>query len=233
MFIRLNRGYFDEAGDDGGDGGGAGDDGGNEPTVAELQAQIAALGESQATLQQENDRLSGKITEANKHKKEQEKAARDAQRAKAEADGNYEQLFKSSEAERESLTQQLTGLQSSIESKEINGAAMKIASNLAEGSNIELLSEFLTRRLKFAEGGIKVTDETGNLTVSSLDDLANEFAGSSRYASLIKGRQSSGGGASGGSSGSGAAKVMQRADFDALDPVAKSTFMKGGGKLED
>jgi hypothetical protein len=230
MFVRLNRGYFDEAGDDGGEGGGAG--GGSEPTVAELQTQIAALGESQTTLQQENDRLNGKITEANKHKKEQERAARDAQRAKAEADGNYEQLFKSSEVERESLTQQLTGLQSSIESKEINGAAMRIASNLAEGANIELLSEFITRRLKFAEGSIKVVDETGSLTVSSLDDLANEFAGSSRYASLIKGRQSSGGSASGGSSSGGAVKIMKRADFDALDPISQSKFMKDGGKLE-
>ena len=109
--------------------------------------------------------------------------------------------------------------------------ALKIASELAEGANIDLLAEFVHRRLKFVENDIKVIDSSGNLTVSSIDDLKREFEGSARFASLIKGRQSSGGGASGGSSGGGASKEISRAEFDALDPVTKARKMREGYKL--
>jgi len=71
------------------------------------------------------------------------------------------------------------------------------------------------------------------LTVSTLDDLSKEFSGSARFASLIKGNQSSGGGAAGGSNSGSAAKEMNRADFDGLDPVAKMKFIKDGGITTD
>ena len=225
MFVRLSRAVFDEAGDDGDSAGGGDNSGGGED--------VSALKEQMAGVIAENERLTAKITAANKHQKESEKAARDSARKEAEANGNYEQLFKSSEQDREALTLQLTELRQSNEAKEVNNASMKIAAGLAEGPNIEILSDYLSRRLKFTEEGIKVTDETGNLTVSTLDDLSKEFSGSARFASLIKGNQSSGGGAAGGSNSGSAAKEMNRADFDGLDPVAKMKFIKDGGITTD
>jgi len=50
---------------------------------------------------------------------------------------------------------------------------------------------------------------------------------------LLKGNQSSGGGASGGSNSGGAAKVKSRAEFEALDPASRMSFVKSGGKLTD
>lgn len=46
-----------------------------------------------------------------------------------------------------------------------------------------------------AEGQVRITDESGKLTVSSLADLQKEFETSPRYASLVRGSQAGGGGA--------------------------------------
>lgn len=231
----YGRMYRDEA--DGGEGsaaggggtggGGSGEDAGESSVLDQLKTQLEA---SQA----DNQRLQAKISEANKHAKAAEKKAAEEARSKAEAEGNYEQLFKSSEQERVSLEERLTGIIQQTEREKITATSLKLASSLAEGENVELLAVFLQRRLKYADEGIKVTDENGNLTDSSLDDLSKEFANSARYASLIKGRQSSGGGASGGSSGNGVAKEISRAEFNALDPASQMKFLKSdGGKVID
>jgi hypothetical protein len=108
---------------------------------------------------------------------------------------------------------------------------MRIAAELADGSNAELLSDFISRRLKYHEDGVKVTDAQGNLTVSSLDDLKAEFKNNPKYSALLKGNQSSGGGASGGSNSGGAAKVKTRAEFEALNAVRRMEFVKSGGEI--
>lgn len=227
----YGRMYRDEAGEGGGDGeGGDGGSDGNAITpeqFAEVQSQLEKM-------QAENERLNGKITEANKHNKEAQRKAAEEARKKAEAEGNFEQLFQSSETERASLAQQLEDLQSSNAKKEKDNAALKLAGELAEGANVALLAEFIGRRLKYTDEGIKVTDESGNLTVSTLDALKTEFAGSATYSSLIKGNQSSGGGASGGSNGGSAtAETISRDDFNARDPASRMKFIKDGGKVID
>lgn len=230
MFLnnRLNGPRFRE--ETGGDGDGAGG-ASNTPTLEEVQAQLDSM-------TGERDSLNGKVSEllsetkkAKQERRDADAAATAATRQQAEKDGNHEQLYKSALSELESMTSQFNDMRHANERKDVSQAALKIAGELAEGENIGLLSEFIGKRLKYAEDGVKVTDENGGLTVSSLSDLAKEIAGSARFASLIKGNQSSGGGASGGSSGGGASKEMNRADFDALDPVAKSKFMKDGGNL--
>lgn len=228
----MARTYREEAGADGGEGGGGegegegSGEGEGEGQGNELQAQLQAI-------QEENARLQAKVNEANKHKKEAERLAKQKEREEAEAKGNYEQLFKSSESEREALQQQLEEIRQESASKEVNNLALKAASELAEGPNAEILADYIARRLKFTDDGVKVTDNDGNLTVSTLDDLKREFKGSARFASLIKGRQSSGGGASGGTNDSGStAETMSRADFDALNPAAKMSFIKKGGKVK-
>jgi hypothetical protein len=108
---------------------------------------------------------------------------------------------------------------------------MKLAAEIADGANAELLSEFIGRRLKFHDDGVKVTDNSGNLTVSSLSDLKTEFQNDAKYSALLKGNQSSGGGASGGSNSSGATKVRNRAEFEALNPAKRMEFIKSGGTI--
>jgi chromosome segregation ATPase len=186
----------------------------------------------------ERDALTGKVNELLGEAKKAKAARRDAEaqaaeeaRKKAEADGNYQQLFESSEKERSTLQQQLEEMRSNIAKEKVSVEAGRLAAKLAEGENVELLSEFVQRRLKYTDEGIKVTDSNGNLTVSTIDDLAKEFEGSARYASLLKGNKSSGGGASGGAGSGGAAKkTMPRSQFEALDTNARMQFVKSGGR---
>jgi len=215
---------------------GAGGEGGASPTIEELTARLDELtpkAKHADELAAENERLNAKIQEANKHKKNAEREVAEAARKKAEDDGNFEQLFQSSQNENQTLRDQLEGMQKTTEKKEIGSTALKVAANLAEGHNVDLMSGFIAKRLKIVDDAVKVVDEKGNLTVSTLAELENEFRGSARFESLIKGNQSSGGGANGGSNDSGAAKTITRAEFDALSQTDRKKYSVSGGKVTD
>jgi hypothetical protein len=152
---------------------------------------------------------------------------------KAKDDGNFEQLYKSSEQARQTLQTDFEALTTTVASKERDASAMRLAMTMADGDNAELLSEQIAKRLKFTDGSLKVTDANGNLTVSTLDDLANEFKNNPRYGALLTGNQSSGGSASGGKNSGGAANVRTRADFNTMNAVAQAKFMKEGGSLTE
>ena len=110
---------------------------------------------------------------------------------------------------------------------------MKIASEIADGDNADIISDYLSKRLKYTDDGIRVLDSSGDLTVSSLDDLKNEFKNSNRWSSLLRGNQSSGGGAPGGKSGGATSNEIKRSEFDKMDATSKSTFCLKGGKVID
>ena len=196
----------------------------------EIQAQLDSITEIKA----ENQRLTAKIEEANKHNKAAETESKRLAREKAEAEGNFKQLFESSEAERTQLQSQLQGMADQTANEKRNTAALRLAVDLAGSeSNAGILADCVAKRLKFVDNMLKVVDESGNLTVSTIDDLKKEFANSARFSSLLKGNQSSGGGAAGGSNGSGAAPSITRSEFDSLDANARMKFVKSGGKLND
>ena len=159
-----------------------------------------------------------------------EKKAEQAKRAEVEEDkarkaGDFEQLLKSSEDKNKDLQEQFHKLTGTIAQEKIQTQSFKIASELADGPNAELLSTFIATRLKDTDGGMKVLDKDGQLTVSTVEDLKNEFLGSEKYKSLLRGIQSSGGGATGSGGSSGKTSEMTRTDFDALDAGAKHKFL--------
>ena len=196
------------------------------PAIPEdIQAQLAQMDE----IRKENERLAAKLSEANKHAKAAERQAAAEAKAKAEAEGNYEQLYKSSEERNMELQNQIAEIQNSVANEKKMNVALQLASELAEGYNVDLLGEHIARRLKFVDNTVKVVDESGDLTVSSLEDLKKEFASSARYSSLLKGNQSSGGGATGGDSGGATSKTLTRSEFDALSPAAKMKFARTQG----
>ncbi len=201
MFIVKNR-YCEEAGE--GEGGGEG------PTAEELQAKLAEYEKSIEGLKAKNDELLGETKKAKALRREAEEIAKREAEEKAKAAGDYEQLHKSAMQELEKERAKIAEITAKQAAKDIKINAMKIAGELADGTNAELLSEFVAKRLSYSEGDIKVTDADGNLTISSTDDLKNEIKGDARFAALLKGSQSSGGGASGGgSNGGGAAKNIK------------------------
>ena len=209
-----------------------------EVDVTALQDQLTTLQESNQALTDQFDAIKSKndelLTETKTAKEAKRKAEADAITEKdrmAKESGDFESLYKSSSEKLQMTESTLSQLQGRIETEQKGNAAMKIAADLAEGSNIDLLSTFIDTRLSFQEGALKVTDGSGNLTISSLDDLKAEFKNDPKFASLLKGNQSSGGGATGGNNSGSAAKTKSRAEFTALNPADQMKHVKSGGTV--
>jgi chromosome segregation ATPase len=209
-----------------------------EVDVTALQEQLTTLQATNQELANQFDAIKSKndelLTETKSAKEAKRKAEADAIAEKdrmAKESGDFESLYKSSSEKLQLTESTLNDLQGKIQKEQKGNAAMKIAADLAEGSNIDLLSTFINTRLSFQEGVLKVTDGNGNLTISSLDDLKSEFKNDSKFASLLKGNQSSGGGATGGNNSGSAAKTKSRAEFSALNPADQMKYIKSGGTV--
>ncbi len=204
-----------------------------EETPIQPAVDLEALMSENAAMKAKMDELLTEAKKAKSAKREIEEQSQIERERIAREKGDFEQLHRSSEERYQATVKELDSMRASVANEKRNNAAMKVATELAEGANAELLSEFISRRLKYHDDGVKVTDSSGDLTVSTLDDLKAEFKNDARYSALLKGNQSSGGGASGGSNSGGAAKVKSRAEFEALDPASRMSFVKSGGKLTD
>jgi hypothetical protein len=168
------------------------------------------------------DTLLGETKTAKALAKQQAEDATQLANDKAKKDGDFEQLYNSSTEQANGYKSELETLRGSISTSNTNREAMSIAMQLADGFNAELLSEKIAQRLKYTDEGVKVLDANGQLTVSTVEDL--------KYASLLKGNQSSGGGAIGGKNSGAAGKLLTRAEFEALNPAKRMEFIKSGGK---
>jgi len=195
--------------------------------------ELAALVAENASMKSKMDELLTEAKRAKQAKRDIEAESTAERERVAKEQGDYQQLHKSAQEKYESTLTELDSLRQGVANEKKNNTALKLAADLADGSNAEILSEFIGRRLKFHDDGVKVTDANGSLTVSSFEDLKNEFKNDARYAALLKGNQSSGGGASGGSNSGGATKVRSRAEFEALNPVKRMEFVKSGGTITD
>ncbi|GME31076.1 MULTISPECIES: hypothetical protein [unclassified Pantoea] len=100
---------------------------------------------------QRDELLAEKKAEQERRRAAEEQAQREADE-RARAEGNYQQLFESSQAELDRERSSLVELRRSIEQRDINLAATRVATAIADGSNAEILTEFIARRLKVAEG---------------------------------------------------------------------------------
>lgn len=218
----FGRTFREEEGGEGGSG--------SEPTAKELelQSQLADANKSIDALKTKSDELLGETKKAKAAKRD----AEDAERKKNEESGNFELLYKASEDARiksDDRVNQLEGDISNIKLSDVAGT-LALSLNPLDNAAKDLRSK-IVKRLKNTEDGVKVLDKNGNLTVSTMDQLAEEMKASGEISYMLKGNQSSGGGATGGEQGGGAAKTMTRADFDGLNPIAASKFMKAGGTL--
>lgn len=234
MFInKYTTVYRDEEGSGEGEGGGGGEVYTKEK-FEELSAQLASAQGESTSMKAKMDELLGETKKAKALKKQADDDAAAISKAKAIKDNDFEQLFKSSEQQREKSDNQYSELLGKIATDKQKAEAMRISIQLADGDNAELLSQFIAPRLKYTDDGVKILDINGQLTVSTIDDLKAEFQNNARYSALLKGNQSSGGGASGGNnSGSAADKILARPEFEKLAPFERSKFLKNGGSLID
>lgn len=194
---------------------------------------IKSVIEDNKGLKKKLDELLGETKTAKRKAKEETLRADGLVRDKAVKEGDFEQLLKSSEEKNRFLSEELSKIEDARVSEKTKNAALKIASSLADGHNAELLSEFVSRRIKYSDGEIRVLDEKGNLTVSSLDDLKADFLSSDKFRSLVRGNKSSGGGAAGSGGGAPGVKSISRPAFEKKDAQQKADLMKEGGTLFD
>lgn len=190
-----------------------------------------------------NDDLAGlkaKVDQLLTEKKETERKAREeSERVRQEADeaakakGDYEQLYKSQQAEAERWKQEYEKLQTTVKQSSVKAEAARIAGTLTrDTARAQLLTEKIAGRLSLTDDGIKVTDDSGQLTVSSLDDLTHQIK--TAFPFLVDGSKASGGAAQGSKGGAAdSSKQVSRSSFDAMDHPSRTAFIREGGKVVD
>lgn len=171
-----------------------------------------------------------------KRREELEEEQRIAREKGQLQNGEFEQLYTSAQQKLQETEQRLAAMEQGNQRRDIQSAAQRIATALADGDNADILAEFIERRLKVSDGQLKVTDPQGNLTVSTLADLENEFKLAPRYAALVRGTKASGGGAAG--SGGGATKTwhemsgMERVELRRTNPAEHARLKEAASKAK-
>lgn len=179
----------------------------NAIDYAAIQAEIERL-------KQHNEKLIGE-------KRQRDEAARQAQAERerieqeaAKKNGDYEALEKSYQEKLQARENELNELYKQRDAQSINGESQRLASQLADTpTNQRLLQRFIKDRLSVVDGQVKVVDEQGQPSASTIDDLANEFRSSGIYDSLLTGTRGSGSGGNGtGSKGTRSAHEYTEAE---------------------
>lgn len=209
-----------------------------EEALAKIKEQATALAEAQKNNESMKTKMDELLTEAKRAKdakRAAEETARQEAEEKAKASGDFEQLLKSTQEKLDSREKAFNELTQKIAGEKVSNQALKIANELADGFNAELLSEHIAKRLKYTDEGIKVLNNNGELTISSIDELKTEFSGNERYNSLLRGTQAKGGGAPGGKGGASNSdkKTVTRTEFNDMSHVERATFAKAGGSVVD
>jgi len=108
-------------------------------------------------------------------------------------DNDFKALSKSYEDKLKQYEQRDKDNAIKLQKQAVGTKALEMAKSISSGDNADLLSTFIERRLRSEQGEIKVTNSNGDLTISSFEDLLNEFKTDQRYASLVVATKASGG----------------------------------------
>ncbi len=185
---------------------------------------------SQADLQavaKKKDELLGETKRAKDEQRQATEEARKASEAKAAKDGEFEKLWQTTKSEKDALLKQLQDVTTSNRREKLQVAAMRIATELADGDNAELLSDFVARNLD------KMADESGGLTPDVLEAIKNDFKANAKFKALLRGSKAAGGGATGNMSSAQQSNTVDRGTFEKMSPGKRMEFIKAQGSVVD
>lgn len=149
-----------------------------------------------------NQELLDEVKKFKRDKQDLEAKQKAEAEAKAKENGDFESLLKSAQEKIAEKDARIKDMLDKNNQTLLNNTSMAMAAKLCDGSNVSLILPHIKSRLKVDESGeIKVLNKSGEATVSTQDELITEFQSNKDYAPILRGTQSSGGGASGGSSG--------------------------------
>ena len=179
------------------------------------------------TVAAHKDKLYAETKAAKEQRKQAETEAARIAEEKALKEGEFENLWKTAKQEKEDLAKQINDIKQANRNEKIQVSSLRIANELADGDNVELLSEFIQRNLA------NLADDNGALSAEVLESVKQEFKLNSKFKALLRGSKSTGGGANGQSSPTGESSMMKRDAFEKLNPIQKMDYMKSGGRLKD
>lgn len=164
-----------------------------------------------------NQELLDELKTNKRTRQELEAKQKQDQEDKHKADGNFEALLNSAN---EKIAEKETYIKSMVDKNNaslIDTTVMTMAAKLCDGSNVALIKPHIKSRLGVNEKGeVQILNSSGEPTVSTQEDLINEFQQNKDYSPIVRGTQSSGGGASGGSSGGASVPQQYASTFDKL-----------------
>lgn len=186
---------------------------------------------SQADLQavaKKKDELLGETKRAKDEQRHATEAAKQASDAKAAKDGEFEKLWQTTKSEKDALLKQLQDVTTSNRREKLQVAAMRLSTELADGDNAELLSNFVVRNLD------KMADETGAVTADVLEAIKDDFKNNPKYKALLRSSKAQGGGAPGNPNGvQTETKTVDRQTFDLMSHEKRSQFLRSKGSVVD
>ena len=155
-------------------------------------------------LKKELERFKAKHAEAEKHRKEQERLAREAAEKAAKNSGDVEALEKSWQEKLDSTVsekqKELEHYQNLVSKMTVGNTTLSLASELF-GEDADLFSHHIEKRLSYdivdGEPKVRVLDEAGNPSAKTLDDLKKEMTQNPKISKYIVGSKASGTGAAG------------------------------------
>ena len=182
-------------------------------------------------LKSKNDELLAEKKAMKRAKEEADAKARDEKERQAKEAGQFKELYESQKNEADVLRQKIDEMNNQVSLQKVQTEAAKVASSLTKDvSKARLLEERLSQRLTLMDGEIRVTAESGQLTVSSIEDLV--LSVKNDFPFLVDGIQATGWGATR-SEGRAEADVkeMSRSQFDELSQKDRAIFVRGKGKI--
>lgn len=202
----------------------------NETLSKTLEEKVA---EEVAGLKAKNDELLAEKKAAQKAREEANAKAISEKERYAQENGQYQELYESQKAEANVLRQKIEEINNQVARQKVQSEASKLAASLTKDvSKAKLLEEKFSQRLTLMDNELRVTDESGQLTVSSTDDLITSVKNDFPF--LVDGIQATGGGATRSQGGADvSAKQITRSEFDAMGQGYRSRFIKEGGKVID
>jgi len=191
------------------------------------------IAEEVAGLKAKNDELLAEKKAAQRQKEEIDAKARAEEERYAKENGQYQELYESQKAEASALRKKIEEMNSQVARQKVQSEATKIAATLTKDvAKAKLLEEKLGQRLTLLDGELRVTDDSGQLTVSSLDDLVGTVRNDFPF--LIDGNQATGGGATRSQGGADVGnKEISRSEFEGMNHGQRAKFFKEGGKVYD
>ena len=136
---------------------------------------------------------------AEQQKQREAQAEKDAlAQEQARKKGDFETLEKQYQDKIAKLEAEIVERDKQRDSDLVKSEALKLASSLSDNEhNRAILQMLIEKRLTAENGQVKVVDDLGNATISTIADLKNEISTSGKFDSLITGTKASGVGATG------------------------------------